>query len=243
MSKFADALNKIQKQNRKAPSPSGKPIFINPVDTHLRSRSGADRLRTFLRILQPLLMLGGLGCLVMIFLYGVQEGKKISDAEKQHAAAVAAAEQAAAEAKAEAEARAREEALQAAAALSAGEEIAGKAADLPAAAASAGTAAPAALVQAAAVQPSSAPAAENTPGGRYTIQLITYSTPERAAEQVGKLKEAGYQPFVIEAGFYYQINVNRFATAADARKFLSDHLSKLADYPGAYVRQVPEGMA
>ena len=78
------------------------------------------------------------------------------------------------------------------------------------------------------------------PEGRYTLQLITYTQRSRAVEEMEKLEVEGYHAFILTTERHFQVCVQRFEKASDARNYL-DKLSSdgaLKRYPGAYIRVV-----
>lgn len=56
--------------------------------------------------------------------------------------------------------------------------------------------------------------------GKYTIQVITFTSQSRAEEEVRKLKEKGYPSFIIPGGRFFQVCVDRFETLNEARQKL-----------------------
>lgn len=68
----------------------------------------------------------------------------------------------------------------------------------------------------------------------YTIQLVTYTSPNTARQACEGLKQKGYSPFVIISGKYYQVCVGNYKSRADAEKDLPT-LNKL--YKGSLVRK------
>ena len=52
---------------------------------------------------------------------------------------------------------------------------------------------------------------------KYTIQLITFTSRTRAEEEVKKLKEKGFQGFIIPGGKFFQVCVDGFEKMNDAK--------------------------
>ena len=73
--------------------------------------------------------------------------------------------------------------------------------------------------------------------GKYTIQLVTYVKEHQAAEEINRLKIKGYDGFIIPSGPHYQVCVNYFNNASQARSILQQ-LRTSGRYSDAYVRPV-----
>lgn len=72
--------------------------------------------------------------------------------------------------------------------------------------------------QAAPIQTPPAPAeAPVTLDAKYTIQIITFTNRTRAEEEVKKLKEKGFQAFIIPGGKFFQVCVDGFEKMNDAK--------------------------
>lgn len=52
---------------------------------------------------------------------------------------------------------------------------------------------------------------------KYTIQMITFTNRTRAEEEVKKLKEKGFQGFIIPGGKFFQVCVDAFEKMNDAK--------------------------
>lgn len=78
------------------------------------------------------------------------------------------------------------------------------------------------------------------PNGRYTLQLITYASRARAAEEVKLLQEKDFYAFIVPTQNHFQVCVNRFEKASDARNYLTklSENGELKRYPGAFIRVV-----
>lgn len=72
--------------------------------------------------------------------------------------------------------------------------------------------------------------------GKYTIQLITFTSHTKAEKEVERLKEKGYQSFIISAGKFHQVCVNAFETATEAKQKLGELKSDGIASPDAYIR-------
>jgi len=55
----------------------------------------------------------------------------------------------------------------------------------------------------------------------YTVQLVTYQTAFRAAEEVSRLEEGGHRSFVIPSGAYFQVCADYFKSKSRARVVLN----------------------
>ncbi len=73
--------------------------------------------------------------------------------------------------------------------------------------------------------------------GGWTIQVVTYTDPLRAREEVAKLRDEGFKPFIIPSGKYHQVCVNRFKNRSLALKMLPT-FTRSGEYFDAYVRKV-----
>lgn len=74
--------------------------------------------------------------------------------------------------------------------------------------------------------------------GRYTIQLVTYKSEQRAEQQVARLNEQGYRAFIIPSGEYYQVCVERLQTKEIARTVKMQLQRETGKYGDAYIRMV-----
>ena len=73
--------------------------------------------------------------------------------------------------------------------------------------------------------------------GRFTVQLVTYDNQNLAEKEIARLKEKGYDGFVIPSGRFYQVCANYFDNKSQARTDL-ETLKESGRYPGAYIRPV-----
>lgn len=65
------------------------------------------------------------------------------------------------------------------------------------------------------------PESLSTPrAGKYTIQVITYTSQTRAEEEIKRFKDLGYHGFVIPAGRFFQVCVEAFEKMSEARERL-----------------------
>lgn len=69
----------------------------------------------------------------------------------------------------------------------------------------------------------------------YSIQVASYRTESKAAEEVEALRKRGYQPFVLRKGRYAVVCVGRFKDKSEANTSLSK-LKKI--YSDSYVRRL-----
>lgn len=72
--------------------------------------------------------------------------------------------------------------------------------------------------------------------GKYTIQVITFTSQSRAEEEVRRLKEKGYQSFVIPGGRFFQVCVDAFENLTEARQKLMRLKIEGFAPPDAYIR-------
>jgi len=72
---------------------------------------------------------------------------------------------------------------------------------------------------------------------KWTIQLVTYTSEKYAKNEMDRLRENGYKPFLIPSGKYQQICTNRFSTKEEANKLLEVFKSG-SRYRDAFVRKV-----
>ncbi|MER3524710.1 MAG: hypothetical protein C4326_11800 [Ignavibacteria bacterium] len=70
-----------------------------------------------------------------------------------------------------------------------------------------------------------APTAPPAGEGRYTVQVSSWTSPEEADRAVARLKNAGFEAYVVEAFVkgrtWYRVRVGRFATTAEAQEAAS----------------------
>ncbi len=74
-----------------------------------------------------------------------------------------------------------------------------------------------------------------TPAGKYTIQIATTPSKDRAAREVVKLGTIGHKSFFIQRGKHYEICIGSFDTVASAKSLLNEFKSK-GPYFDAFVR-------
>ena len=58
--------------------------------------------------------------------------------------------------------------------------------------------------------------------GKYTIQLITFVSRPRAEEEIERLKKKGFEAFIIPQGRFFQVCAERFQSAKEAEKRLTE---------------------
>ena len=101
---------------------------------------------------------------------------------------------------------------------------------------------PAPLKEAPSVDPLASPeVVEVTPSpgvGRYTIQVITFTSESRAEEEVKRFQEKGYQSFIIPGGRFFQVCVDRFENLTEAREKLLRLRAGGFAPPDAFIRPV-----
>lgn len=242
MSKIADALNDIQKNQENR---SGRnSVFVNTVDEKLRPRSRYEAVASVMMVLRPLVLLASVAVVLVVFSYGVRQGMKIEKAIANTTEDAAAASESAPLASEGPEYylpdAPAEDTVPGAPALEGNpsvtvQPVTAAPVTVPDASVSvpAETAVPAQPSQP--EPPTAAPAVQE---GKYTVQLITYVGQPRASEEVEKLKKKGYAPFVIPSGRHHQVCINRFPSKAAAADFLKQAAKDglLETYPGAYVR-------
>jgi len=73
--------------------------------------------------------------------------------------------------------------------------------------------------------------------GKYTVQLVTYTSEKRASEEINALKQKGFSGFIIPSGSYFQVCADYFQNTDEAKSFLR-RLRQEGRYPDAYVRPV-----
>lgn len=74
----------------------------------------------------------------------------------------------------------------------------------------------------------------------FTIQLVTYMSQARAAQEVEALRGVGRGAFIIPSGAYFQVCIDRFSEKFDARETMLEleRQGMLDSYQDAYVRPV-----
>lgn len=238
MSKYYQALSKIQTQYNEKLQKEAKDkensVFVNSVDDKIKSYSNLEKTRDTLNTLRPFFAVLAVIVTGLVFYVGVKQGMLIkqNQAASMHAAIAAP----------ETSARPVENAT-VSQPVPGGANAASTAAQTEgaaAAAAPANAAAPQAPAEAAPKGPAGESAAAQS-AGRFTLQLVTYSDPQLASEEVARLKKKGYDAFVLPSGRHHQICINRFEKAAEVREFQTGLRKKgeLSRYPGSYVREIP----
>ena len=72
--------------------------------------------------------------------------------------------------------------------------------------------------------------------GKYTIQLITFTSRPRAEQEVKKLKGKGHRAFVLPSGKFFLVCVDAYEEMKDAREKLVELQSEGTAPDDAYVR-------
>lgn len=72
--------------------------------------------------------------------------------------------------------------------------------------------------------------------GKYTIQLITFTSRPRAQEEVERLKKKGFQAFIIPQGKFFQVCAERFQSVKEAERKLTELRSEGFAPSDAYIR-------
>lgn len=89
------------------------------------------------------------------------------------------------------------------------------------------------------VQPSvETPAIAAQPQGKYTIQLVTYTSQADVDRQMKKLVDKGLAGFVIPSGDYLQLCVNAFENRSEAKKLLAKLQAEGLAPRDAYIRPI-----
>ncbi len=243
MSKIADALNNIQK-NQENSKQQASSVFVQAVDEKLRPRSRYEAVASVMMVLRPVILLASIAVVLVVFSYGVRQGMKIekaiADTTTDQPADTASSASSSGPEYFLADAPADEAHPVEAPALANSSEV--KIQPVTQTAAAPADAQAPALIQpiTQGAETASAPAPEAVEEGKFTLQLITYVGQPRASEEVEKLKKQGYKAFIIPSGKHHQVCINRFQTKELAGDFLAkarkDGLMKT--YPGAYVRAV-----
>ncbi|MBI3314277.1 MAG: SPOR domain-containing protein [Candidatus Omnitrophica bacterium] len=83
---------------------------------------------------------------------------------------------------------------------------------------------------------------EITVQGKYTIQLVTYTSEKQAHEKIKILTEKGRKGFVIPSGKYKQVCVDGFSSRENALQVLRQLKSEGIAPRDAYVRPLPAGI-
>ena len=78
---------------------------------------------------------------------------------------------------------------------------------------------------------------QELPEKGWTIQVVTYKDYSNAHNEVAKLRDEGFNPFIIPSGKYYQVCVNAFTSRSDALKMLSVFTTE-RQYFDAFVRKI-----
>ena len=77
------------------------------------------------------------------------------------------------------------------------------------------------------------------PVGKYTIQVATAVSKDRAEKEVMKLGSKGHQPFFVQRGRFFEVCVGSFDTVVSAKSLLNEFKSK-GLYSDAFVRPIPQ---
>lgn len=77
-------------------------------------------------------------------------------------------------------------------------------------------------------------------GGKYTIQLITFTSQKAAEREMKRLMEKGYQTFVIPSGRFLQVCVSAFETRDKAVRALGELKAQEIAAHDAYIRIIPQ---
>ena len=86
--------------------------------------------------------------------------------------------------------------------------------------------------------PKSTEESGSNPGGKYTIQVATVLSKDKAQKEVVRLGSAGtfeLKPFFVQRGRYYEVCVGSFGSVASAKPILTEFRSK-GVYSDAFVR-------
>jgi cell division septation protein DedD len=79
--------------------------------------------------------------------------------------------------------------------------------------------------------------------GKYTIQLITFTSRSKAEKEVERLEKLGHRSFIIPAGKFYQVCIDAFQEMSEAK----DGLTRLKDEgfasPDAFIRPLKGQLA
>lgn len=79
-------------------------------------------------------------------------------------------------------------------------------------------------------------AAFSPPSGKFTIQLVTYTSRAQAEKQIERLTLLGYKGFFIQSGKFYQVCVEAFETNQEAVSRLARLQQEGFAPPDAYIR-------
>ncbi len=74
--------------------------------------------------------------------------------------------------------------------------------------------------------------------GKYTIQLITFTSRSRADQEVERLKKLGHESFVIPAGKFYQVCVDAFQNMGEAKDRLTQFKAEGFASSDAFIRSL-----
>jgi len=80
------------------------------------------------------------------------------------------------------------------------------------------------------------PVVEKQGDPKFTVQLVTYTSFNQAERQVGALKTEGYDAFIISSGRYHQVCIERLTTKQMARSLRSRIQNETGLYADAYIR-------
>lgn len=92
--------------------------------------------------------------------------------------------------------------------------------------------------------PAAAPVPSETTGiGKYTIQVITFTQQGQAEQEVERWTKRGHPSFIIPSGRFFQVCVESFESAGEARERLTRFRQEGFVPPDAYVRPFPGHVA
>lgn len=211
MSKFAQALEKVQSQHKRSEhqaveTPEAS-VFVPAVNARLGHDTPWESFRDFLSRARYAIFSASAVIGVFIFLFGVQQGMKIEKTISQASRQTDS---------------------------KSGPFLDGLTVTVvdrdpepePAAAIS--------------QPPAEVPVSAPSPAG-LTYQLISYANAGRAEQEVQKLRSKGYEAFAVRLGRYSLVCLERFASreqgVALRRRLEKDGLARI--YPDAFVRNVP----
>ncbi len=83
------------------------------------------------------------------------------------------------------------------------------------------------------------PVSEARPSGKFTIQIVTFTSKAQVDKEFKRLTDAGREPFTIGSGKFHQVCVDSFETRLEASKALKVLKDKGIVPKDAYVRVVP----
>lgn len=78
------------------------------------------------------------------------------------------------------------------------------------------------------------------PAGKYTIQVVTYNSKPGIDGKLSKLRDRGYEAFIVPSGKFYLLCVNGFESRQDGVSMLKKLQSEKLVPKDAYVRPMPK---